>query len=63
MPKAFCVERNKSESVKLSKGGPVIIYRHVYLATLSEYNTSARHEGLKRKMFGMSDGGDVGRLQ
>jgi len=25
MPKAFCVKRNKSESVKLSKGGPVIV--------------------------------------
>ena len=31
-------------------------------ATLLEYNTSARHEVLKRKMFDTSGGGDMGQL-
>jgi len=36
--------------------------RHITLIILPEYDTSARHEELKRKMFDMSGGGDVGQL-
>jgi hypothetical protein len=34
---------------------------HVIMATLTVYNTSERHTELKRKMFGMLDGG-LGQL-
>jgi hypothetical protein len=34
----------------------------VMMATLTVYNTSERRKELKRKMFGMSDGGDLGQL-
>jgi hypothetical protein len=35
---------------------------HIFLTTSLEYGTLARHGGLKRKMFGVSGGGDVGQL-
>jgi hypothetical protein len=34
----------------------------VMMAILTVYNTSERHTELKRKMFGMSDRGDLGQL-
>jgi hypothetical protein len=40
----------------------VELHRHIMLLLLSEYDSSARHEELKRKMFGALGGGDVGRL-
>ena len=36
--------------------------RHTVIATLMEYIVSERSAALKRKMFGMSDGGDLGQL-
>jgi hypothetical protein len=36
--------------------------RHTVIATLMEYIVSERSAALKRKMFGMSDGGELGHL-
>jgi hypothetical protein len=36
--------------------------RYIYHTTSLEYHKLARHRGLKRKMFGVSGGGDVGQL-
>ena len=36
--------------------------RHTVIATLMEYIVSERSAALKRKMFGMSDGGDLGQI-
>jgi hypothetical protein len=44
---------------------PVELYRHRFLIALSEYDTSARHGGLKGKMFGVGicrDGGHEGHF-
>ena len=40
----------------------ITLTRHALMATLLEYTASERSAALKRKMFGVSDGGELGHL-
>ena len=40
----------------------ITLTRHAPIATLLEYIASKRSAALKRKMFGVSDGGELGHL-
>ena len=40
----------------------ITLTRHALIATLLEYIASERSAALKRKMFGVSDGGELGHF-
>ena len=41
----------------------ITLTRHALIATLLEYIASERSAALKRKMFGVSDGGELGHFR